>query len=170
MSFEIILFFALAAIGVVSALLMITRANPVNSALLLVVNFVALAGLYLTLNAQFVAIMQIVVYAGAIMVLFLFVIMLLNLENEKGLLEPKSAKLYIGGGLSILFLLLVALPVWSAVEPRFEGLAANSVEQGTVEGIGSVLFTDFVLPFELTSMLLLAAMVGAIVLAKKKFP
>jgi NADH-quinone oxidoreductase subunit J len=167
---ESILFYVLGIIGVVSAILMITRANPVNSALYLIVNFIALAGIYLSLHAQFVAIMQIVVYAGAIMVLVLFVIMLLNLQNEDKLMEPTSAKTYVGIGFGILLLLVIALPIWSSVDGMFTGYAEQSVEQGTVEAIGTTLFSGFALPFELTAMLLLVAMIGAIVLAKKRFP
>lgn len=164
------MFFVLAAVGIVSAILMITRANPVNSALFLIVNFIALAGIYLTLHAQFVAIMQIVVYAGAIMVLVLFVIMLLNLQNEKHLKDTSIFRALTGVGLGVILLISIVAPMWTSFDARFPGPAANSVEQGTVESIGKVLFSGFALPFELTAMLLLVAMIGAIVLAKKRFP
>lgn len=100
MNLETLLFYILAAVSVVSAILVVTRRNPVTSALFLVLNFFTLGGLYLTLNAQFIAVIQILVYAGAIMVLFLFVIMLLNLGNIERLSEKISIRKMFGIGLS----------------------------------------------------------------------
>ncbi len=169
MNFETLFFFAVALAGVVSALFMITRRNPVVSVLFLIINFFCLAVLYLTLQAQFIAIIQILVYAGAIMVLFLFVIMLLNLGDEKGLEETRGAGKYIAvtaaGMLLVEIIAGMALPLRNGrhtISPDAEGL-------GTVEGLGKSLFTQYLFPFEITSLLLLAAMVGVIVLAKKKF-
>ncbi|MCB2203890.1 NADH-quinone oxidoreductase subunit J [bacterium] len=152
---------------------MITRANPVNSALFLILNFISLAGIYLTLSAQFVAIIQILVYAGAIMVLVLFVIMLLNLEDEVPLRETMTKRHYASLLFALVTLgLIIEVIAWKGADSLagFTQQAPTSAEIGTVEHIGGVLFTRFVFPFELTSILLLAAMIGAVVLAKKRFP
>lgn len=168
MNLESVLFYFLGAISVGSALMMVTRRSPVIAALYLILNFFALGGLYLTLHAQFIAFIQILVYAGAIMVLFLFVIMLLNLGDEKKLTERISYKKIVGAGLSfgVLMELLYVIGFSGAALPpsQFE----KAVEVGTVEHIGLELFTTFLFPFEVTSILLLAAIVGAVVLAKKK--
>jgi len=172
-SSELIVFLILAAVGVLSGILMITRPNPVNSALFLILNFMALAGLYITLHAQFVAIIQILVYAGAIMVLVLFVIMLLNLEDEEPLREQMSKRHYGSLLVALLALVLIVQVIgWNSggtLETMREQ-SPHALRIGTVEHIGSVLFTEHVYPFELTSILLLAAIVGAIVMAKKRFP
>ena len=167
---EALLFYGFAAIMVVSSLLMVLGKNPVHSALFLVLTFFCLAGVYLLLNAQFIAAVQVIVYAGAIMVLFLFVIMLLNLEQEVSsqsghLLQKVSA---------VVLSLLLAISLGSVMTSQvFTGQkGAYSIEKvnavGNSEVIGRLLFTDFLLPFEITSVLLLAAMVGAVILAKKK--
>ncbi|MBI4548330.1 MAG: NADH-quinone oxidoreductase subunit J [Ignavibacteriae bacterium] len=169
MNVEIIFFFLIAALAILSAILMITRRNPIMSVLYLIVNFFSLAVMYLLLHAQFIAIIQILVYAGAIMVLFLFVIMLLNLGDEARLTERPTLKKMIAVGLTtvVLLQLLVGLRLLTASDST--SLSAHATAMGTVESIGKALFTDYVLPFEITSVILLAAMVGVIVLAKKKF-
>jgi NADH-quinone oxidoreductase subunit J len=165
---ESILFYFLAIVSVGSALMMVTRRNPVIAALYLILNFFALGGLYLTLHAQFIAFIQVLVYAGAIMVLFLFVIMLLNLGDIQGLGEKISYRKIVGAGLSfgLLMELIYIVGYARVVMPtsQFE----KSVDIGTVEYIGRELFTAYQFPFEVTSILLLAAIVGAVVLAKKK--
>ena len=165
---ETFLFYSLGAVSVGSALMMVTRRSPVMSALYLILNFFALGGLYLSLHAQFIAFIQILVYAGAIMVLFVFVIMLLNLGDEKKLNEKFSWKKIVGAGLSfgVLMELIFVFAYSKANLPpsQFE----KATEIGTVENIGMQLFTTFLFPFEVTSVLLLAAIVGAVVLAKKK--
>lgn len=167
MTLEIVLFYFLGAVSIGSALMMVTRRNPVIAALYLILNFFALGGLYLTLHAQFIAFIQILVYAGAIMVLFLFVIMLLNLGDEKKLSEKISVKKIVAAGLSfgVLLELVYVIGYSGTVLPpsQFE----KATEIGTVEYIGMQLFTTFLFPFEVTSILLLAAIVGAVVLAKK---
>lgn len=170
MSLEFILFIIFSLVAVVSAILMITRTNPVISALFLILNFASLAGFYLLLNAQFIAVAQVIVYAGAIMVLFLFVIMLLNPEKEKSLLDwnPK-VKIF---AYVIAFLVFVQLFYMIFFASPHFGTAASaeaSVKAGTIESIGFELFTHYVLPFEAAGFLLLAATIGALVLAKKKF-
>ena len=170
MTLEIALFILFASICAVSAVLMITRPNPVISALFLVLNFCSLAGLYLILNAQFIAVAQVIVYAGAIMVFFLFVIMLLNPETEKRFFEQK-AKLRIFV-IAIVALILVQIVYMIFISKPSEVITkevARSVETGTVENIGREMFTNYVLPFEAAGYLLLSATIGALVLAKKKF-
>ncbi len=170
MTTELFVFFFLALGAVISALLMITRKNPMSSALFLIANFVALSGLYLTLHAQFIAIMQILVYAGAIMVLVLFVIMLLNLQDEQQHTEPRSARSLIPGLAGVVLAALLIYPLFRTIDAGPFSPSARAQDIGTVEGIGSVLYTSFLFPFEMTSLLLLAAIIGAVVLAKKRFP
>jgi len=172
-SSELIFFLVLAVTAVLSGILMITRANPVNSALFLILNFIALAGMYLTLHAQFVAVIQILVYAGAIMVLVLFVIMLLNLQNDGPLREHLRPSQFIGVALaSVVLLLVLQVLLWKG-GLTLDGMQSQSPQAaaiGTVENIGMVLFTEYVFVVEITSVLLLGAMIGAVVLAKKQFP
>ena len=149
---------------------MITRRDAVISALFLVLNFAALAGIYLVLNAQFIAVVQVIVYAGAIMVLFLFVVMLLRPENEKKILggNPKvKIFAFIIAGIVLIqlaYLILKSNPSYD-VSPDL----ARSINAGTVESIGRELYTNYILPVEAAGFLLLAATIGALVLAKKKF-
>ncbi|HYQ85673.1 MAG TPA: NADH-quinone oxidoreductase subunit J [Bacteroidota bacterium] len=166
MNAEAILFFPVAAIAVVSAVLMVTRRNPVMGVLFLIVNFFCLSVLYLTLHAQFIAVIQILVYAGAIMVLFLFVIMLLNLGEESRFAEKGRFRRIPAVALAATVLVEILLTVGVLGTPA--GQSERSVEIGTVEFVGHALYTGYLLPFEITSLLLLAAMVGIIVLAKKK--
>ena len=170
MLLEVIIFITLALIAAVSAILVVTRSNPVISALFLILNFGALAGIYLLLNAQFIAVAQVIVYAGAIMVLFLFVIMLLRPENEKKIFSSnpliKTLAFVIGGVvfIQLIYLIFIVRPSESQ-SPE----VAQSIQAGTVEKIGALLFTEYILPFEAAGFLLLAATIGALVLAKKKF-
>ncbi len=146
---------------------MITRRNPVASALYLVLNFFVIAVLYLFLRAQFIAIIQITVYAGAIMVLFLFVIMLLNLGDERlSRWKPTTANT-VATLLCVAFLIeiLYFVRAYTSKGP----ISSQAETLGTVEAIGKVLFGNYLFPFEITSFLLLAAIVGAVLLAKKKF-
>lgn len=170
MQLNSILFFVFGIVAAVTAVLMITRRNAVISALFLVLNFGALAGLYLTLNAQFIAVTQIIVYAGAIMVLFLFVLMLLKPENEKKFLElnPK-AKIFAMIITFIVFAQIVYMIFFAKPSQYISKDLQKSVEVGTIEAIGRELFTNYIVPFEAAGFLLLAATIGALVLAKKKF-
>ena len=161
-------FYLLSAVGIVSALLVVTRRNPVISALFLILNFFCLAGLYLTLHAQFIAVIQILVYAGAIMVLFVFVIMLLNLGDERKLIDGLSWKKIVAAGLAF-GLLMELIYVLGVLGSSYGPInAQRAAEIGTAEFVGSQLFTKFLFPFEVTSLILTAAIVGAIVLAKRK--
>ncbi|MCS7229308.1 MAG: NADH-quinone oxidoreductase subunit J [Candidatus Kryptonium sp.] len=169
MTSQALVFFILAFISIASAILMITRANPVKSAIFLIVNFLSLSILYLTLNAQFIAIIQVLVYAGAIMVLFVFVIMLLNLQDEKRLSDKFDVKRLIAFVLVFLVFAQIAIGLGKSMSGRFLKPADNSIELGKIEFIGEKLFTSYILPFEITSLILIVAIVGAIVLAKRKF-
>jgi NADH-quinone oxidoreductase subunit J len=169
MSLQLILFILFGTISAISSVLMITRTNALISALFLILNFAGLSGLYLTLNAQFIAVTQVIVYAGAIMVLFLFVIMLLKPEHEKYFSHQPKLKIF---AFFIAFIVFIQLVFMIFVSHPSQGNNANvaaSVKAGTIEEIGKQLYTNYVLPFEAAGYLLLAATIGAIVLAKKKF-
>ena len=170
MSLEIILFIIFATICAVTAVLMITRPNPVISALFLVLNFASLAGLYLILNAQFIAVAQVIVYAGAIMVFFLFVIMLLNPEREKKFFQDRSKlRIFIIAVVALVLIQIVYVIFLSKPSDVISPEVNRSVQTGTVENIGREMFTNYILPFEAAGYLLLSATIGAMVLAKKKF-
>ena len=165
---NLILFFTLALIAVASAVGMLLSKNAIYSALFLIVNFGTVAVFYLTLTAPFIALAQVTVYAGAIMVLFLFVIMLLGtdrLEPGKGLpwQRPLAAILAFLLVAETVYLLVARSPATGAVVQP--GPAINSMD--AIRELGSALFTQYLLPFEATSILLLVAMVGAIVLTKQ---
>lgn len=163
MNTQQILFWVLGIIALATAMGVVVSKNPVHSVLSLIATFFAIAGLYITLNAQFLAIVNIIVYAGAIMVLFLFVLMLMNL-NTAG--EPRKRNVVqfaavISGGL--LFIVLVAV-----IQKAGTGtLSAGSTDIGLIKNLGRTLFNHFVLPFEISSFLFLSAMIGAIVIGKK---
>lgn len=165
---ELFFFYLLALIAVISALLVVRCNNPVNSAISLVMTFVCLAALYVTLDAPFMAAIQIMVYAGAIIVLIVFVIMLLNLGSDTRL---KTTHALAGGGLLgavILFQVLYFLGR-SEVTGRQGSVTPHVVQTvGHTQLIGQALFTNFLLPFEITSILLLVAIIGAVVLAKRE--
>ncbi len=165
---ESLLFFFLAAFAVTTAILMVMQRNPVMSAICLIGNFFSLAALYLLLRAQLLAVLQIAVYTGAIMVLVIFVIMLLNLGDEAHLTERTTFR--TGAGIALVCgLLLEIFYIVFAGQPPTAAASLESASLGTVESFGSALFGKFMLPFELTSILLLAAIVGAVVLARKRF-
>jgi NADH-quinone oxidoreductase subunit J len=155
--------------AVASAIIMITRRNPVKSVLFLIANFFSISAIYLLLRAQFIAIIQVLVYAGAIMVLFLFVIMLLNLQDESKLSENITYKKLTAILLSVLLFAVLSITVYFAFFNKFKTISGSAEQLGTVQNIGRELYTTFTFPFEVVSFILLAAIVGAIVLAKKKF-
>jgi NADH-quinone oxidoreductase subunit J len=149
---------------------MITRPSPVISAVFLVLNFFALAGLYLLLNAQFIAVVEVIVYAGAIMVLFLFVLMLLNTEVEDKLFVNKRAIKFFAILVSVfVFVQLAYLILFGKPSRTFTPDEAASIKAGTIQAIGYQLYTNYFIPFEVAGFLLLAATIGALVLAMKKF-
>ncbi len=161
-----ILFWTLTVLVLFSAIMVITSKNPVHSVLWLIVTFFCISGHYVLLNAQFLAIVNIIVYAGAIMVLFLFVIMLMNLNKPSSPLKNKWIQIagFVAGG-SLLLVLVAAL--------RNTEIAKNTAEVGTgdiglIANLGRELFSNFVVPFEIASILFLSAMVGAVVIGKKE--
>ena len=192
MGSEALLFYLFGALAVAASLLVIAQRNPIYSVLLLIVSFGALSGLYVLLDAPFAAVIQIIVYAGAIMVLFLFVVMLLNAPHEDtdedlaaigiashpefdpttGAATVTRLPRYKRGAMrlgAVLAIVLVVELVWAlgrgAESGQFAGGAVSSVG-----AIGRSLFTDYAFPFEVTSVLILIAMVGAVVLARREGP
>ena len=168
-----ILFYLFAAVAVLASLLVIAQRNPIYSVLFLIASFGALSGLYVLLEAPFVAMIQIIVYAGAIMVLFLFVVMLLNAPHEdteedleRGIRPPSSGRVKAFGAL--LAVLLVVELVWVVVASRRAPIAFAGQAVSSVAAIGRSLFTDYAFPFEVTSVLILVALVGAVVLARRE--
>jgi NADH-quinone oxidoreductase subunit J len=166
---EVILFVVLAAVTVITALLVILQRNPVASAIFLIMTFFCLAGIYLLLEAPFLAAIQVLVYAGAIMVLFLFVIMLLNLEKEAKIITRNRLQKICGVFLGIVFLVQTGVVFHSVLLTGERGsfLPEKVAALGNTEVVARLLFTDFLLPFEITSVLLLVAIIGAIILAKR---
>jgi NADH-quinone oxidoreductase subunit J len=175
LALETFVFYVLAALAVGSSLLVIGQRNPVHSVMLLIASFAALAGIYILLDAPFTAVTQIIVYAGAIMVLFLFVVMLLNVPQEDAAEYDQSHPFNrpfarrFGALLGIVFVAELAWAVWhvSTRQPAALSEAAPG-NVSSVREIGRVLFTDYAFPFEATSLLILVAMVGAIVLARQE--
>ncbi len=167
---ETVLFIVLGAIAIVAALGVIIARKPIYSALSLLVNFCSLAGLYLMLNAQFLAAVQVIAYAGAIVVLFLFATMLLGGGDEISNLKSQIPKNYLAIVLAVVLFVEVGYVVLSGTLTGTQGAdtpeAIASV--GNVQAIAKLLFTDYLLPFELAAVLLLIGIVGAVVLAKKK--
>jgi len=166
MSTTEILFWFLSALALGSAIMLVTARSPVHSVLALIVTFFAISGHYILLNAQFLAIVNIIVYAGAIMVLFLFVVMLMNLNASAEPQKHRTLQLagFISGG--CLFLVLVAaLKDAGAVDKTTEMVTGQS---GLIGNLGRELFKTYVIPFELSSVLFLSAMIGAVVISKKE--
>ncbi|MEP7304974.1 MAG: NADH-quinone oxidoreductase subunit J [Acidobacteriota bacterium] len=163
------LFFLFGAIAVVASLLVITQHNPMYSVLLLILSFGALSGLYVLLDAPFVAVIQIIVYAGAIMVLFLFVVMLLNAPKEDT--EAARLRLVAPGAAqmgAILAVVLIGELWWALTRTGGQSGAFPAGAVTSVAAIGRSLFGDYAFSFEVTSILILVAMVGAVVLARRE--
>jgi NADH-quinone oxidoreductase subunit J len=159
------LFYFLSFVAVFSALLVVFSKNPVYSVLYLIITFFAIAGHYVLLKAEFLAVVHVIVYAGAIMVLFLYVIMLLNLNRDS---EPhKSNILKVAAAICAGLLLIVLVGSLKGSSMIAEPLT-NTTDIGSVKNLGKVLFTDFLLPFEIASVLLLAAMIGVVMLGKQE--
>jgi NADH-quinone oxidoreductase subunit J len=167
---ETILFVVLAVATVVTAILVIVQRSPVASAIYLIMTFFGLAGLYLLLNAEFVAVIQVLIYAGAIMVLFLFVIMLLNLEKEQKIITRNRMQKFLGVILGGILLVQVGMTFSTIFLEGKKGdfPAAKVAALGNMEVVARLLFTDYLLPFEVTSIVLLVAIIGAVVLAKRQ--
>lgn len=164
------LFFLYFAVSMtVFSVLVVTRRNPVHSVLWMLVLFIHIAALYLFLNAEFLAAVQIIVYAGAILVLFLFVIMMLNLKKEETV--RKFQKQWpISTGIGMIFVIFFVLIVGkiSVIPPLGDFTVELIKSEGSIMTIGKVLYTEYLLPFEIASIVLLVAIIGAVVLAKKR--
>jgi NADH-quinone oxidoreductase subunit J len=166
--FQWVIFAGVGFVTIITSLLVITRKNPIHSALFLVMTFLGVAVLYLLLQSPFIAIVQVIVYAGAIVMLIVFVLMLLDLEEE---LRSGLKLLYskvIGGVLAVFFLLAIVYAV-SATGPTGKmGSATPAQMSANVKSVGEMLLTRYLLPFEIATVLLVAAIIGAVVLSKKK--
>jgi NADH-quinone oxidoreductase subunit J len=172
LGFDLPLFYLFAVVAVAASLLVIGQRSPIYSVMLLIASFVALAGLYVLLDAPFVAVIQIIIYAGAILVLFLFVVMLLNAPKESGgpwrrlAAGPRRLGAVLGG----VFAVELVWAIWRVAALREPVAAAGVLPAEAIEpvrSIGQVLYTDYAFAFEVTSLLILVAMVGAVVLAKR---
>lgn len=162
-----IMFYIIGGVAVLSALIMVTNKKPVSAAMSLIVTMLCLSGMYVLLDAHLIAALQIIVYAGAIMVLFLFVIMLLNIQEKEGRLAGHKIFLQFAWIMLVgyIFISMVKLIGGDSLPARVE----ESINRfGTTKAVGEILFTDYLLPFEIASILLLAAIVGAVILAKAK--
>ena len=166
--FQWLIFLGAAFTSIIASLLLITRKNPIHSALFLVLNFLCVAVLYILLYSQFIAIIQVVVYAGAIVMVIVFVIMLLDLEQEL----RSGLKLYyskvIGGFLAALFLLGIIYSVVAKSPTGQIGSYTPEKMNANVKAVGEILFTQYLFPFEIVSVLLVAAIIGAVILSKKR--
>ena len=173
MGFDQLLFFAFAGVSVLGSLVVIGQRNPIYSVLALIGAFFGLSGLYVLLEAPFVAIVQIIIYAGAIMVLFLFTVMLLNAPREDAAEWDRLHPLYrpwprrIGGLLAVM---LVGELGWALMRTPgiSDAIGVRSPGVTDVRELGRVLFTDYMFAFEVTSILIIVAMVGAVILARKQ--
>ena len=165
-----IAFWVLAALAVVTSVLVVTNRNPVACVLFLVVSFFALAGLFVTLHAHFLAAIQILIYAGAIMVLFLFVVMLLNLGTRQWFDVARAPVFGLALALGLGFLAILWSGGIAAFDPVAQGPAAGVSPDvlGSTEAIGTALYSAYYLPFLVTALLLLVGMVGAVVLARRE--
>ena len=172
MASEAIAFYLFGAIAIGASVLVIAQRNPIYSVLLLIASFGALSGLYVLLDAPFVAVIQIIVYAGAIMVLFLFVVMLLNAPHEDTEFDERVHPLLRPGPMRFgAFLALVlGVELWWALARGGDTGAFPGASVTSVSVIGRALFTDYAFAFEVTSVLILVAMVGAVVLARRDDP
>ncbi|HTR97788.1 MAG TPA: NADH-quinone oxidoreductase subunit J [Candidatus Acidoferrales bacterium] len=164
------LFLGFGALLVATAAMVVLHRNPVTSALFLVLSFCSLAGIYLLLQAEFIGLVQIIVYAGAIMVLFLFVIMYLNLQHDVEHGAHIALRRGIGWMVGALLLLFAALLMKRGWAPGPEASVMPGQARGNAAAVGLALYTRFLFPFEVTSMLLLVAMVGAIVMTRGRRP
>jgi NADH-quinone oxidoreductase subunit J len=166
MSLTQFLFWFLSALALFSAIMVVISKNPVHSVLWLIIVFFTISGHYILLNAQFLAIVNLIVYAGAIMVLFLFVIMLMNLNAETEPQKNKWLKMagVIGGGA----LLLVLVAALKTADTHNQIAQTGTGDIGLIHNLGLALFNEYVIPFEISSVLFLSAMVGAVVIGKKE--
>jgi NADH-quinone oxidoreductase subunit J len=168
---EAIAFYVISALILGFAALVVSTRNTVHAVLFLVMNFLAVAALYVLLTAQFLAVIQVLVYAGGIVVLYLFVVMLVNLKRPPEDHSAPQRRTWLGFALTgVVLAELAAILVWGGFGGTTDASAAQSSDLAVnnVERIGMLLYTDYLVPFEVASMLLLVAMVGAIILAKRE--
>ncbi|MGA7919721.1 MAG: NADH-quinone oxidoreductase subunit J [Candidatus Acidiferrales bacterium] len=162
-----ILFYFFSALAIASAILMVTRRNIVHSAVFLITTLLATAGIFLQLQAEFLFIVQVILYVGGIMVLFVFVIMLVNLDVSMRLVQF-NRHWFVAGVLSLVLGAQILFAIWAGrAALRLPEMAANIAPKNT-EAVGDALFSRFMLPFEIASILLLVAMIGAVVMAKRR--
>lgn len=162
---EQVVFFIISAIAVISALFFVLARNPLYSVLSLVVTFFSISGLYILLNAQFLGAVQVIVYAGAIMVLFLYVLMMLNLNNKDE--GQKSKTLKFLGVFSFGILIVGFVGAFKGFVQNKVGFTPVDASVGLTKNLGKLLFSEYVLPFELASILILSGIVGAVLIGKK---
>jgi NADH-quinone oxidoreductase subunit J len=167
MSLLQILFWFLSFLALGGAVMVVASKSPVHSILYLIVTFFSISGHYILMNAQFLAIVNIIVYAGAIMVLFLFVVMLMNLNAES---EPPQKNKWVlyGGTIAGCCLLLVLVAALKQTAVASQAMQMGGGDVGLIKNLGMALFTDYVFPFEISSVLFLSAMIGAVVISKKE--
>ncbi len=165
MSTILILFYILSAITLSTAFLTIFSKNPIHSAIYLVICFFSIAGHYLLFNAQFLAVVHIIVYSGAIMVLFLFTIMLMNLNKEGEVHKPRFTRL--GAVIVICLMCIVLISIFVHSKPIVD-YETSEIDFQSIKTLGKVLLNEFMVPFEFASVLLLVAMIGAVLLSKKE--
>ncbi|MFV8347229.1 NADH-quinone oxidoreductase subunit J [Flavobacterium sp. ZB4P13] len=166
MSTILIIFCVLAAITLATAFLTIFSKNPIHSAIYLVICFFSIAGHYLLLNSQFLAIVHIIVYSGAIMILFLFTIMLMNLNEEREVHRPRITRL--GAIVSFCLICLVLLAIFINSKPIVGEYVTTGEDYQSIKVLGKILLNEYMVPFEFASILLLVAMIGTVLLSKKE--
>jgi NADH-quinone oxidoreductase subunit J len=166
MSVLLILFCVLAAITLSTAFLTVFSRNPIHSAIYLVICFFSVAGHYLLLNAQFLAIVHIIVYSGAIMILFLFTIMLMNLNKENEVHKPRITRL--GAIVSFCLVCLILIAIFVNSKPIAGDYIATGEDYQSIKVLGKILLNEYMVPFEFASILLLVAMIGTVLLSKKE--
>ncbi|BDB54409.1 MAG: hypothetical protein RLZZ529_419 [Bacteroidota bacterium] len=166
MSVLLIIFCVLAAITLSTAFLTVFSRNPIHSAIYLVICFFSVAGHYLLLNAQFLAIVHIIVYSGAIMILFLFTIMLMNLNKENEVHKPRITRL--GAIVSFCLVCLILIAIFVNSKPIAGDYIATGEDYQSIKVLGKILLNEYMVPFEFASILLLVAMIGTVLLSKKE--
>ena len=166
MSAILIIFYVLAAITLSTAFLTIYSKNPIHSAIYLVICFFSIAGHYLLLNSQFLAIVHIIVYSGAIMILFLFTIMLMNLNEEREVHRPRITRL--GAIVSFCLICLVLIAIFVNSKPIVGEYVTTGEDYQSIKVLGKILLNEYMVPFEFASILLLVAMIGTVLLSKKE--
>lgn len=164
---QLLMFYFFGFGAVASALLMVTSKRPVRAAMSLIATMSCLAGLYVLLDAHLIAALQLIVYAGAVMVLFLFVIMLLNIEEKEGRLAGNTIAWQFVA-MMVVATIFIAIANLVKVDPSLSATGEGANLFGTTRAVGKMLFTEYMLPFEIASVLLLAAIVGAVILAKRR--